>query len=71
MDNNYSADDLSRYQQRIKIMADEQYYRQMREASGLLQHGEGQQAAEFWSGCTNCIPAMWMWPSTWAALHPK
>ncbi len=26
-------------------MADEQYYRQMREASGLLQSGEGQQAA--------------------------
>jgi tetratricopeptide (TPR) repeat protein len=34
-------DDAVRYEQRMQMMADEQYYRQMREAAVLLRSGDG------------------------------
>src|SRR2546421_4376494 len=37
--------DELRYEQRMRAMADEQYFRQMREAEGLLHKGEGKNAA--------------------------
>jgi tetratricopeptide (TPR) repeat protein len=40
----WTVDD-ERYAQRLKHMADEQYYRQMREAALLLQAGDGKNAA--------------------------
>ncbi len=39
------ADDTSRYEQRMQTMDNEQYFRQMREASAMLQGGDGKNAA--------------------------
>jgi tetratricopeptide (TPR) repeat protein len=38
-------DDAARYEQRMNTMADEQYYRQMREAAIMLRSGDGKNAA--------------------------
>jgi len=40
-----STDDERRYIQRITTMADEQYYRQMKEAAAFLQSGDGENAS--------------------------